>query len=1013
MGDAVNLAARMEQTAEPGAVQVSDDTHRLIAPLFDFEPLGPIEVKGKSEPVPAYRVLGPKAQPGRLRGLAGLHAPLIGRAREYEQLRRPLNDVRQGQGQIVCLSGEAGLGKSRLIHELSHEWQATGGRPGAWIESSGLSYDTTRPYGLFRRYLSLLYGVQEGDSPEVVRQKALKSMQALSPEQRRLRLRAVELLLAARAESANSLLQGEAFKRELFQTGLDLWREIATTTPIVLVFDDLHWADPASVELLLHLFQLVEELPILFLCAFRPEEQSPAWQIQPTAATKYTPYYTEISLKPLSSEDSNTLVDSLLTIADLPQPLRRLILQKTEGNPFFVEEVVRTLIDNGTVVRDEVGAHWYAVAEVETIHLPDNIQALLLARIDQLEKETRYTLQLASVIGREFYYRVLNFISDRAVALDKQLEILQQVDLIREAARTPELAYMFRHELTRDAAYNSILHRRRRQFHRYVAEAMEALFAGRLAEEAHRLAYHFQEARDQARALTYYKMAGDTAARLYANTEAIVHYTHALQLARQTSAANEQLIYLYINRGRVLEVSGAYDEALANYQELEHIGHERGDHALVLAALLPQATIYATYTDNFDPAQAKTLSEQALALAQALNDPRAEAKALWNRMLLEMFTQADLQPAVTFGERSLAIARAHNLREELAYTLHDISRAYLTVGRLKEAWAAQREAQDLWRAMENLPMLADSLASAAAAYYMGGLFDKALSLAQEALQINQAIGSLWGQAYSLMTLGPIYLERGELGVGIKALQTAISLAERANFSYPQIIIPTVLAWIYGGLGLIEQGFALAHQGLAKAENLAQSRPQALAAFVLLHLNNGDLDQANTLLQEMLSGYDASNNDRYIGHFFVYVQGQVALANQAYDHLLDLSDKLIDSMKAVGVRLFLCDILHFKAQALLGLGRTDEAIQVLQAARAEAESLNSRRALWLILTTLTRVEAERGHTAASEELRRQAQAIIAYMADHMETAEFRTAFFNLPDVQAIIEKSNGQATYFDS
>ena len=205
-----------------------------------------------------------------------------------------------------------------------------------------------------------------------------------------------------------------------------------------------------------------------------------------------------------------------------------MILEKTDGNPFFVEEVVRTLIDTGAVVRDESGARWRSVTEVEEIAIPENVQTLITSRFDRLESEVRSTLQMASVIGRSFYYKVLKLVSDTTSQLEGQLTTLQRVELIREAARVPELEYMFRHELTRDAAYNSILRRRLRQFHRRVGEAIEELFIDRVEEQASRLAHHFDEGRDFEKALKYYTLAADAAARLYANVEANTQYARAI-----------------------------------------------------------------------------------------------------------------------------------------------------------------------------------------------------------------------------------------------------------------------------------------------------------------------------------------------------------------------------------------------------------------------------------------------------------------------------------------------------
>jgi predicted ATPase len=303
--------------------------------------------------------------------------------------------------------------------------------------------------------------------------------------------------------------------------------------PTVVVADDLHWADPASVELFVHLLALVEEVPIVFILAFRPERQSAAWQLKVKAETDYPHRYSEIVLKPLGDSAADQLVSELLDIADLPPELRRLILRKADGNPYFVEEIVRSLIDDGIVVRDADGLHWRSSAKLEDIAIPDNLQALLMSRIDRLDQETKATLQVASVIGRSFYYRILNAISDSAIELDKHLGSLERVELVREAGRRPELEYVFRHELARDAAYGSILNRRRREFHRQVGEAIETVFADRIEDNAHRLAQHFSLAGDHAKAAKYYEMAGDTAAAMHALDESETQYSRAAEAARQ------------------------------------------------------------------------------------------------------------------------------------------------------------------------------------------------------------------------------------------------------------------------------------------------------------------------------------------------------------------------------------------------------------------------------------------------------------------------------------------------
>jgi predicted ATPase len=313
---------------------------------------------------------------------------------------------------------------------------------------------------------------------------------------------------------------------------------------LVLVADDLQWADQASVDLLIHLLKLTEAVPILFIFAFRPERQSPAWQVKVRADTDYPHRYQEIVLGPLDANDTDALVSALLNITDLPIDLRQLIMRKTDGNPYFVEEIVRTLVEQGYVNQTEDGLRWKADAKLEEIAIPDSLQALLMARIDRLDQQTKSTLQTAAVIGRSFYYRILETISDSAIALDKQLGSLERAELLRESGRMPELEYMFKHDLARDAAYGSILNRKRREVHQRVAEAIESLFPDRLEEHAHRIAQHFALAGDNQKALKYFAMAGEAAAGLYASAEGAAHYTGAVDAARQLGVHGDEIARL-------------------------------------------------------------------------------------------------------------------------------------------------------------------------------------------------------------------------------------------------------------------------------------------------------------------------------------------------------------------------------------------------------------------------------------------------------------------------------------
>ena len=552
MGDAVNIAARMQSTASPGTVQVAAETYKLVERLFVFEPLGAIELKGKAEPVAAYCVIGLKADPARFRAVSGVGtAPLIGRDKELEQLKRAVDEVRQGRGQIVCLIGEAGLGKSRLLAELYDYWIASGEPDFQWDGIVGVPYDIHRPFGLFQNFARGMFGVQLEDPADVIHRKVADTFAKMGgpPEAVALCQVAMERVIAAKVLHDAKDYAAEAIKADLYQNLHPAFLNSAKASARVIVFDDLQWADQASVELIIHLLSIIDEAPALYLLGMRPERQSFGWQVKVAADTNFNDRYTEIMLRPLDAEDTDALVSALLNIGDLPAELHSLVMRKTEGNPYFIEEVVRSLMEQGAVYRDEGGSlRWKAGTDLAAIAIPDSLQALLMARIDRLDQEARHTLQMAAVIGRSFYYRILLAISDSAMSVDKHLRSLERVELLREAGRLPELEYIFKHELARDAAYATILNRRRREFHQRVAEAIEKLFEDRLEEHAHRLAQHFELGGDDAKAAKYYEMAGDVAAGLDGRTEAQAHFSRALAAAKRLPDAADAVSRLEAKR---------------------------------------------------------------------------------------------------------------------------------------------------------------------------------------------------------------------------------------------------------------------------------------------------------------------------------------------------------------------------------------------------------------------------------------------------------------------------------
>jgi ABC-type oligopeptide transport system substrate-binding subunit/class 3 adenylate cyclase len=543
MGDAVNVAARMEQAAAPGTVLVTADTHRLVEELFEVAAVGPLALKGKAEPVAAYRVVAARPGVEKARGVPGLVSPLVGREGELGALAEAVERVRAGVGGVVTVVGEAGLGKSRLVAEVQSENLGKVCEPVRigpsqglvrWVEGRCLSYGTSIAYLLWIDVLRGILAVTVEDAPEAVAERLADRVRALCPE----RYDAIypylasllSLPLDAGGEQAIADLDGEQRKARTFGAIETLLGCTAGEGPLVVVCEDLHWADPTSLELLEGMLRLTDEAALLLILVFRPEREHGSWRVREEAARDYPHRLTDLRLRPLTEAESGTLVANLLTGVGLPEGLQARLLAVSEGNPFYVEEVLRSLIDQGVIVVDEARGTWVVRGDAADLALPQTLQGVLAARIDRLAEETKRVLQMAAVVGRIFLYRVLAAVAAEERRLDARLLALQREEMIRERARIPEREYIFKHELTREVAYSGLLKRERRDFHRQVAEALERLYPERVEEQAGLLAHHWERAGEALPAIAYLQRAGDQARLLYAPAEAVDYYRRALAL---------------------------------------------------------------------------------------------------------------------------------------------------------------------------------------------------------------------------------------------------------------------------------------------------------------------------------------------------------------------------------------------------------------------------------------------------------------------------------------------------
>jgi ABC-type oligopeptide transport system substrate-binding subunit/class 3 adenylate cyclase len=567
IGDAVNAAARLESAAAPGSILISARCARLIGEGFRLGDRGEIAVKGKAKPIHVYEVRGVEGMPVPRRGGDGTRGAYVGRMAEVERLRSAIETVGKGQGGIVALMGEAGIGKSRLLEEVRREFEAGQG-PDRWLEGRALSYGGSLPYWPITQLILDDLELAEGAPAlkvKVALRKRLKELFAGGIGEPYAYLgRLLGIPEEAEAKARLDSMDAESIKAETLATLREYFRGVARRQPTAVVVEDLHWADPSSLEVLQRLMGVADREALLILMLMRVDRDHGSWGLKVRAETDYPHRYTEIQLGRLTDRQVDDLLEKLLGGGALPPRIRGIIRDRAEGNPFYLEEVARHLVDNHEIER--VGAAWQATAAIEEVGIPETLQGVLLARIDRLEEDVRGTLQMASVIGKSFLYRILEAVSAAERELEGQLTELQREDLVREKARIPELEYMFKHSLTQEATYSSLLLERRKEFHLKVGEAIERLFPERRGEFLGLLAHHFEAAGAREKAAEYLIRAGDQARLAFANEEGIDFYRRALPILQELGE-HETAVKLLMKLGLTCYSAFQFEAARQAYDQ--------------------------------------------------------------------------------------------------------------------------------------------------------------------------------------------------------------------------------------------------------------------------------------------------------------------------------------------------------------------------------------------------------------------------------------------------------------
>jgi class 3 adenylate cyclase/tetratricopeptide (TPR) repeat protein len=992
LGDAINLAARMEQTALPGSLQIAGATYKLVAPLFDFEIVENMQVKGYSEPLTAYRVLGRKAAPGRLRGIAGLEAPLVGRHDQMETLVSAAARLMQGRGEIVSVTAEAGLGKSRLVAEFHGDLLA-GPDPGPgllWLEGRSFSYEGTTPFASFIDLLRRYFGFPS-DLTGAEQFEWLKSKLELIFPSDRLELAsflATMLGLPLSGEDADRVrfLDPAFLRLKIFTAVFQLIERLALAQPVVLYLDDLHWADQSSLALLQSLLPLTDQAPLMILAAFRPRMQEPSWAFHEMAIRDYSHRYHNIPLTPLDESQSRQLVASLLEVEDLPNSVRLKILEKAEGNPFFLEEVVRSLLDRGLIVRQD--NHWRATQEILTIEFPDTLVGVITARLDNLEDGVKSILQAASVVGREFALPVLADLLASPEGLERGIIELQRREYVREKSVTQHI-FTFKHILTQEAAYNSILLSNRRELHRRAAESMIV----RTPDDAAAIAHHLLEARQSGRAVPYLIVAGERAARAYSNLEAIALFSQALEFS-EGSLDRAYLRRAYEGLGAALAFVGRIPEALELYRKMKAQAVSSGDVLMEISALNKLASVNARFLGQFQ--EADVFLDQAIALSQEKNQHSLFSESALIRC--QMCTaRADFETVTFTMAEVIQVSQENDSPQQEVLALEHLASSLLYLVRFDEARQKANTGISIARQIGDREHEAGLLTVLGFCDLSAGQVDAAREELQEALQIGQLIGSIYTQSLAGWGLSLVDQYLGLYEDGLHTAQSVLQVLLPMEQWMPFVVIP--LLGILGSLYLEispafhDQAIDLHTQALRLLETPSggMTGGAAWADLGFCAITAGDLAIAEQTLSQGLTQ----------PNMFSLLERPHTLAGAAALSLvkkdpqaaLRQSEEGLEFAAENGMRHHEPLAFLMRGRAHLAMGESTQAMDDFERAASLANELGFRPLLWQARLEIARALSADGLPELAQASLDQARLVIDGIAGLFQEDDLRQGYLD--------------------
>lgn len=844
MGEVVNLASRLKDTAKNGEILVSEPVYRLTRYLFDYEGLTSITLKGIEGEIRVFKPIKEKDVMEPKRGIKGLYSPLVGRDEVLRLIKERVDRLNQQKGGAVFITGEPGLGKSRLVEELKKSYlghQDSANRI-SFLEGRCLSYGGAQSYHPFLQILRNIVGISERDSVQEVKQRVLTSVSELMPDESKEIAPYIGYLFSVRFsdeyDEKIKHLDPKGLKIQLLLSIRKLLRAVARKGNLVLVIEDYHWIDGQSLELLEFIFDVPEALPFLLIVLSRIEKEKEFYKTKERIKKKLANNFLEIGLKPLAVDAVRQITENLLRVSALPDRIRDRIVEKVEGNPLYLEEIIRQMIDEGTLVFDDniwrMKTETAAADRVDVlaVSIPDTVQLIITSRMDRLDPDVRDVLQLASVIGRSFNVQVLERLSNLdSFMASLCLAILEESEFIARDVSSAELRYQFRHAIVHEVAYNGILKKKRKELHRRVAKAIERIYFERVDEFTDLLAYQYANSDDREKALEWLEKASRKAKERYASDEAITYFEDIIRIVKKDLKDRRYMLGpVYEALGDIYNLRGEYEKALKSlemmYQNVDAV-------ALKAEAKRKIAEVYHNHSQYDNALRAVADAEEML--DDSSEESMIEKAEIHIMRCSILRSKGEMNQALTEGEEGLSIVEALSPKRKEANPVR--ARGYNSVGVIFNLKAEYSKAIEYFQKCLKISeevgdkrMIGNAYSNIGIVCYYTHRWDNAVDFYQKSLVVSEEIGDKQGIGRASNNLGLLYRHLRQHEKAIELFQKYLSIARETGDRQGIGVASGNLGPVYFDMGLYEQALELVKIQLAISQETGNKRSIEIATY---------------------------------------------------------------------------------------------------------------------------------------------------------------------------------------